>query len=355
MKLLVATRKGLFQLGRSGAGWKVESIAFLGAPVTAVAQAGADLFAAVGHGHFGAKLHRLRDGRWEEVAVPKWPQKPAGPPEKDTMGRVIPWSLEQIWCLEASGGTLFCGTLPGGLFRSGDAGASWTLIRSLWDREERREWFGGGYDFPGIHSIALDGRRVLAAVSCGGVWASEDFGENWELRGKGLYAAFMPPERKFDQRIQDVHRLARCAAAPEVVWVQHHNGAFRSTDAGRSFAEIHVPPSSFGFAVAAHPRVPQTAWFVPAVKDELRVPVDSALVVSRTRDGGRSFEVLRRGLPQEHAYHLIYRHGIDVDAGGESLAMGSTTGALWSSDDGGDSWATVSRDLPPVYAVRFAA
>jgi len=35
--------------------------------------------------------------------------------------------------------------------------------------------------------------------------------------------------------------------------------------------------------------------------------------------------------------------------------MGSTTTALWTSDDGGDSWSAVSRDLPPVYAVRFAA
>lgn len=354
MKLQVATRKGLFQLSRAGSRWEVESISFLGAPVTAVAQAGSELFAAVGHGHFGAKLHRRRDGRWEEVAVPKWPQKPDGPPEKDTMGRVIPWSLEQIWSLEAAGGTLWCGTLPGGLFRSDDAGASWTMIRSLWDREERREWFGGGYDFPGIHSIALDGRRVVAGVSCGGVWASEDAGETWELRGKGLYAAFMPPERKFDQRIQDPHRLARCAAAPDVIWAQHHNGAFRSTDAGRTFSEIHVAPSSFGFAVAAHPRDPQTAWFVPAVKDELRVPVDGALVVSRTRDGGKSFEVLRQGLPQAHAYHLVYRHGLDVDAGGETLAMGSTTGALWTSDDAGDSWTAVSRDLPPIFAVRFA-
>lgn len=352
MKLLVATRKGLFQLGRSSSGWKVESIAFLGAPVTAVAQAGGDLFAAVGHGHFGAKLHRLRDGRWEEVAVPKWPEKPAGPPEKDTMGRVIPWSLEQIWCLEASGGTLFCGTLPGGLFRSGDAGASWTMIRSLWDREERREWFGGGYDFPGIHSIALDGRRVLAAVSCGGVWASEDSGENWELRGKGLYAAFMPPERKFDQRIQDVHRLARCAAAPEVVWVQHHNGAFRSTDAGRNFAEIQVPPSSFGFAVAAHPRDPQTAWFVPAHSDQKRAPIDGKMVVTRTRDGGKTFEILKKGLPQEHAYDLVLRHAFAISGDGKELAFGSSTGNLWITENQGDEWHTVAQHLPPIYAVR---
>jgi hypothetical protein len=351
MKLMVATRKGLFHLGAAGA---VASVDFLGAPVTAVAQAGGDLFAAVGHGHFGAKLHRRRAGKWEEVAAPKYPPRPDGPEEKDPMGRTIPWSLELIWTLEAAGGSLWCGTLPGGLFRSDDAGASWTLMRSLWDRPERRQWSGGGYDYPGLHSVVLDGRRVIAGVSTGGVWASEDAGETWELRGKGLWAAYLPPELKHEQNLQDVHRLSRCAAAPDVVWAQHHNGAFRSEDGGRTFVELHVPPSSFGFAVVAHPRDPQTAWFVPAIKDEQRVPVDGALVVSRTRDGGRTFEVLREGLPQRDAYHLVYRHGLDCDAAGETLAMGSTTGALWLSRDAGDSWTALSRDLPPVYAVRFA-
>jgi hypothetical protein len=33
--------------------------------------------------------------------------------------------------------------------------------------------------------------------------------------------------------------------------------------------------------------------------------------------------------------------------------MGSTTGGLWASDDGGDSWSNVSQNLPPIYAVQF--
>jgi len=33
--------------------------------------------------------------------------------------------------------------------------------------------------------------------------------------------------------------------------------------------------------------------------------------------------------------------------------MGSTTGGLWGSADGGDSWQTVSSTLPPIYAVRI--
>ena len=92
-----------------------------------------------------------------------------------------------------------------------------------------------------------------------------------------------------------------------------------------------------------------------AREDELRVPVEGALVVTRTRDGGKSFETLRSGLPQRHAYHLMYRHGLEVAADGRRLAMGSTTGALWLSRDAGDSWTGVSRDLPPVCCVRFNA
>jgi hypothetical protein len=89
------------------------------------------------------------------------------------------------------------------------------------------------------------------------------------------------------------------------------------------------------------------------VKDQTRVPVDAALVVNRTRDGGLTFETLRNGLPQAHAYDLIYRHGLDVSADGQSLLMGSTTGGLWASSNGGDDWHTVSLNLPPIYAVRF--
>ena len=107
--------------------------------------------------------------------------------------------------------------------------------------------------------------------------------------------------------------------------------------------------------MAVHPRAPDTAWFVPAIKDERRIPVDGILVVARTSDGGRSFETLSKGLPAPPAYDLIYRHGLAVDATGERLAMGSTTGAVWTAEDGGESWQLFSAHLPPVYCVRFGA
>jgi hypothetical protein len=139
-----------------------------------------------------------------------------------------------------------------------------------------------------------------------------------------------------------------------VFWAQHHNGIFRSIDNSVSWKEItNAKPSKFGFAVAVHPNDPDTAWFVPAIKDERRVPVDGRFVVSRTSDGGRTFKAFGKGLPPRPAYDLVYRHGLAVDASGKRLAMGSTTGGLWLSENGGAAWKCLSAHLPPVHCVRF--
>lgn len=364
-RLYVATRKGLFTLERSGsAHWEVTGPpAFLGDPVTMLLDDPRDgtLYAALNLGHFGVKLRRSDDGgaRWEEVATPAYPRQsddgldatPAAP------------SLVQIWALAAAGddrpGGLWAGTIPGGLFHSNDRGASWRLNFALWNRPERSNWFGGGYDDPGIHSVCVDPRdsaRITLGVSCGGVWVSPDAGESWECRATGMFAEYMPEEKRNEPSVQDPHRVVQCPSAPDHLWAQHHNGVFRTTNGAELWTAVtEIRPSGFGFAAAVHPADPDTAWFVPGVKDECRVPVDGKLVVARTRDGGRSFDVLREGLPQRHAYDLVFRHALDIDSTGNRLAFGSTTGGLWVTEDGGERWHCVSVHLPPIYQVLFAS
>jgi hypothetical protein len=362
--LLVSTRKGLFTVARKAGEWAIAATDFLGDNVTLTLTDPRDgrRYAALDHGHFGVKLHRSTANGWEEVAVPVYPPKPEGYEEIDFWGRPLNWTTARIWALAAGGpdepGVIWCGTLPGGLFRSADHGQSWEIVRALWEHPMRKKWNGGGADLPGIHSICVDPRnskRVWVAVSTGGIWRTEDKGASWTLIGKGLRAEYLPPEQAYDPLMQDVHCLAQCPAAPDRMWVQHHNGIFVSSDEGNTFSEIKdVAPSVFGFPVVVHPREPDTAWFVPEIKDERRIPRDGSLAVTRTRDGGKSFAALRKGLPQNHAYDVVYRHALALSQDGERLAFGSTTGGLWVSENQGDAWSCVSHTLPPIYAVRFA-
>ncbi len=354
--LLVASRKGLLRFHRQGEDWVALPPCFLGEPVSAVLADPRDggLITALRLGHFGVKLHRSDDGgaTWRALPAPAFPVQadPAAP------------AVDVVWTLEAGGadepGRLWAGTLPAALFTSTDGGQSWSLVESLWAVPERARWFGGGYDLPGLHSILVDprdSRRLTVGISSGGIWRSTDAGASWRQAGHGLRAEYMPPDQAFDPVHQDPHRLAQCRAAPEVVWCQHHNGIFRSIDGGDTFEEIRdVRPSAFGFAVAAHPAAPGTAWFVPAIKDECRVPAELHLVVNRTDDGGASFTALADGLPAR-SYDLVYRHALAVDASGETLAMGSTTGNLWLSQDGGEHWRCLATTLPPIAQVAFTA
>lgn len=367
-KFYLGTRKGLIQVERLESGWEITRTSFLGVSVPMLLPDARDgrLIAAVEHGHYGGKLHASSDDglTWQEIAVPVFPARADDEPEIicPMSQKPIPQSLEKIWALEAGGpdepGVLWCGTVPGALFKSTDGGASWKIVEGLWNRAERKEWFGGGMDWPGIHSVCVDPRdsqHVTLAISCGGVWATHDGGVSWELLGKGLVAEFMPPSEQENPNIQDAHRVACCAAHPNHLWLQHHNGIFRSTDAAHTWERVTTAnPSDFGFAVAVHPQDPLTAWFVPGTQDDRRLPVDAALCVMRTRDGGQTFEPLRTGLPQHHAYHLVYRHCLEVSRDGRTLAFGSTTGSVWISEDSGDTWQRLSADLPPVYCVRFA-
>ena len=255
-------------------------------------------------------------------------------------------------------GRIWAGSMPGGLFRSDDGGDTWSLVEPFWTMPDRQRWFGvAGGEQPGLSTVLVDPNnpaRLTVGVSCGGIWSSTDAGASWRSIGQGFKNEYMPPDQQGDPIAQDIHQIAHCRAVPDVVWCQHHSGIFRSTDGGENWTEITTArPSGFGFAVVAHPTDPETAWFIPAIKDEKRYPVDAKLVVSRTRDGGKTFDVLDQGLPARHAYDLVYRHGFASDATAGRLAFGSTSGGLWVSEDAGDSWQAPDMRLPPVAVVRF--
>jgi photosystem II stability/assembly factor-like uncharacterized protein len=267
---------------------------------------------------------------------------------------------------------VYVGTIPGGLFESGDGGRSFSLNLGLWNHESRggdlfgsgdahreTKWFGtpaseGGDFAAGIHSIAVDPRdpaRMLVAVSTAGVIETRDGGRSWRSRNKGMTMDHSPePEAEWGH---DTHAIELSAGQPQHVWQQNHAGVFYSEDGAATWRKVSAPEQGvhFGFPVTADARDGRVAWLVPARGDNQRTAIDGGLFVARTEDGGSTWRQLRDGLPQGNAWDIVLRHALANAEG--CVAFGSTTGNLYLSEDRGDTWITVGNNFPPIYSVRF--
>ncbi|MCB0619974.1 MAG: hypothetical protein KDC43_09100 [Saprospiraceae bacterium] len=354
--LLLGTRKGLVVYRHQNGQWAMQDVHFPGVPVS-IAYAderNGVWWACLDHGHWGVKLHRSADrgANWEEVTAPAYPEGAEIKPGEPAHTRYL-WAMQQ-------GGRrhpdrLWVGTEPGGLFRSDDGGREFQLVESLWNHPSRENnWFGGGRDHAGIHSVVVDPRdenHVYVGVSCAGVFESVDAGKTWAVRNKGLRADFLPdPEAEVGH---DPHLLVASPANPDVMWQQNHCGIFRSVDGGRLWTDISEKdgPASFGFAIAVADDDPDQAWVAPAVSDMHRLAIDRSLCVCRTDDGGKSWKTLRHGLPQGHSFDIVYRHALACS--GDGLAFGTTTGNLFFSADRGERWQVINNYLPMVHSVLF--
>jgi photosystem II stability/assembly factor-like uncharacterized protein len=390
-QILLGTKKGTLIADFAAGRWTLRPIAHAGMSISYAARDPRDgtLWVAMDHAHWGPKLSRSKDGgaTWEhltQIAYPKgarFVEQHMPTPGQDPMatGRPTTYkdaSLLKVWVLAFGGsdqpGTIHAGTLPGGLFTSTDGGDTWELNRPLWNHESRggdlfagdatsKNHWGGtpaamayGEFVPGIHSIVVDPRdskRMWVAVSCAGVMETTDGGATWHGKNRGMLNDYLPdPAAEWGH---DPHFVAACARDPDCLWQQNHSGVFFSKDGARTWRRVSTPRAAvhFGFPIAADETRAGTAWVVPAKGDDERMAIGGGLFVARTDDGGETWQSFTKGLPQENAYDVVYRHALD--ARGDRVCFGSTTGNVYLSEDRGESWRCLGQNLPPLHSVRF--
>ena len=141
---------------------------------------------------------------------------------------------------------------------------------------------------------------------------------------------------------------------PEVLYQQNHCGVYRSDDAAATWKDISSGlPSRFGFPIAAHPHEPGTLYVVPEVSAECRFVPRGQLAVWRSRNGGRTWQKLARGLPQRQAYVAVLRDASATDSCDEpGVYIGTTGGAIFYSRNSGDSWELLHAHLPAVLSLE---
>ena len=253
-------------------------------------------------------------------------------------------------------GVLYAGAQPASLFVSRDRGETWTLNEPLFDHPHRGKFNpgAGGLCLHTILSDPVNPNRMYIAISAGGCYRTDDGGLTWTAKNKNVRADFNPdPLPEFGQC---VHKMAMHPSQPDVIYQQNHCGVYRSDNGAEDWVDIGEGqlPTRFGFPIAVHPTDPRTIYTVPEESQEYHMSVDGKFAVWRSRDGGGSWEMLTKGLP-DRAHLVVLRDAMATDTFEDAgIYAGTNTGQLFYSHDSGDTWDLLADYLPPIRSVEAA-
>jgi hypothetical protein len=362
-RVLVGTRKGAFRLtsDERRSDWTVDGPYFPGWEIYHVKGSPVNpdrVYASQTSGWFGQVIQRSDDGgaSWETVGNDFTYEGEVGEHQWYD-GSLRPWSFTRVWHLEPSlhdAETVYAGAEDAALFKSTDGAREWTELSSLRHHDTGHQWQpgAGGMCLHTILEHPIDADRLTVAISAAGAFRTSDGGSSWQPINKGLRSGEIPDE---DSEVGHcVHRIDMHPGHPDVLYMQKHWDVMRSKDAGDTWHEVSGNlPSDFGFPIVVHAHEPETIYVVPIASDSHHFPPDGKLRVYRSRTGGDQWEALTTGLPQEHCYVNVLRDAMAVDQH-ESCGVyfGTTGGQMYASNDSGDTWAPIVRDLPAVLSVE---
>jgi photosystem II stability/assembly factor-like uncharacterized protein len=352
LRIWVGTRKGAFVFSsKDRKKWSTDGPFFPGEEVHHVVQDPRDPkrhYAAAGNAWFGSHLHASTDnGKTWHVS------------EKGLEVKGIPdATLKRMWHIAPGAddepGVVYLGAEPAVLFRSGDNGEHWEMVEGLSNHSTRAKWNPGAGGLM-VHSIQCLGKgRLVAGISAAGAFRSTDSGKTWASFNGNVLADFQPD--KFPEVGQCVHKLKAHPKNRTALYQQNHCGIYRAEFSDEKWTDISKGLSTrFGFALAVPAAEKETLFTIPIDSAERRYVPDGKLRVARSRNGGRTWKLLSKGLPQSNAHVLVLREAMtsdDRDPAG--VHFGTSTGTLFYTRDSGESWHVMAQNLPPIYSVSAA-
>ncbi|HSL68929.1 MAG TPA: hypothetical protein VK864_01740, partial [Longimicrobiales bacterium] len=204
-----------------------------------------------------------------------------------------------------------------------------------------------------IEAVEANPAVVYVGAASGGVWKSVNSGTTWEP----IFEKYGTP---------NIGDIAVFQPNPNIVWVGTGescvrnsvgwgDGVYKSTDGGKTFVNVGLRDTHHISEVITHPTDPNIVYV--AAQGHLWGHTGERGVFM-TRDGGKTWQQLMRGLPNDRktgASDLVMdpsNPGVLYAAMWERLRRphtfnsGGPNGGIFKSTDGGATWTRLSSGLP---------
>ena len=224
---------------------------------------------------------------------------------------------------------------------------------ALYEGLEWREigpWRGGRVT--AVTGVLSDERTYYMGATGGGVWKTSNAGNSWSNVSDGYFGVGTIGAIAVAESDENIVYVGTGEAPIRGVTTSHGDGMYKSTDAGKTWKHIGLKNAGQIARVIVHPTDPDLVYV--AVQGQIWGPSDERGVY-RSTDGGDTWEPILRIDDETGAtdlsmdptnprimYASMWEHGRTP----WFIKSGGTSGGLYKTTDGGDSWKKLGGGLP---------
>jgi photosystem II stability/assembly factor-like uncharacterized protein len=238
----------------------------------------------------------------------------------------------------------YTGYTGGGVWRTDDAGHSWTPLSDGYFDNGNVGAIGVAPSNPDVLYVGLGSASIRGNVSVGtGVWRSRDAGATWQYAG-------LPESGAIGKLV--IHptdpNTVLVAALGHPFGKNPERGVFRTTDGGATWEHVLALNDSTGaVSIVMAPDDPRELW-VGAWRAERKpwtlIPGGPEGGLYRSRDGGTTWTKVSGGLPTGVVGKVAVTQSPADPSRMWVLIEAEPGGGLYRSDDRGETWRKVNEE-----------